>query len=210
MVQNDEKRHKYYNFIFFEGERLARLISNVLRISKLNQEEPQVNLQYTTVATTLDLVKSKTSTMLENNNFALEQSSELDNANEIEILIDQDAFVQIAINLVDNAIKFSNEHCTEPEQRKIVIVFDHEPNKKQQISFVVRDYGPGINKEHSDRIFDVFYRAGNELTRKTQGTGIGLALVNELTISMNGKVQFSNRNPGSEFRICLPYRLKNN
>jgi signal transduction histidine kinase len=54
------------------------------------------------------------------------------------------------------------------------------------------------------KIFRLFYRSGNELTRETVGTGIGLALVRQLTLAMNGRVDVVNRDPGAELRLTFP------
>jgi signal transduction histidine kinase len=54
------------------------------------------------------------------------------------------------------------------------------------------------------RIFELFYRPANELTRETAGTGIGLALVRQLAAAMGGRVDVRNRDPGAEFRVSLP------
>jgi signal transduction histidine kinase len=54
------------------------------------------------------------------------------------------------------------------------------------------------------KIFRLFYRPGNELTRETVGTGIGLALVRQLTAALGGTVDVINRDPGAEFRVEFP------
>jgi signal transduction histidine kinase len=54
------------------------------------------------------------------------------------------------------------------------------------------------------KIFKLFYRTENELTRETVGTGIGLALVQQLAQAMRGHVDIINRQPGAEFRLSLP------
>ena len=53
------------------------------------------------------------------------------------------------------------------------------------------------------KIFKLFYRSENELTRETVGTGIGLALVQQLTLAMKGQVDVVNKAPGAEFRVCF-------
>ncbi|MGH8473016.1 MAG: sensor histidine kinase [Gammaproteobacteria bacterium] len=70
--------------------------------------------------------------------------------------------------------------------------------------FRVRDYGPGVAKDQMKKIFRLFYRPQNELTRETIGTGIGLALVHQLALAMNGRVDVINREPGAEFRVAFP------
>jgi signal transduction histidine kinase len=71
------------------------------------------------------------------------------------------------------------------------------------IAFSVRDYGPGIPRDQLAKIFKLFYRVENELTRETVGTGIGLALVKQLTEAMGGRVDARNAEPGAEFTVTL-------
>ena len=70
--------------------------------------------------------------------------------------------------------------------------------------FTVRDYGPGIPADQLEKVFRLFYRTESELTRETVGTGIGLAIVHQLTTAMGGSVDVVNRQPGAEFRVSLP------
>jgi signal transduction histidine kinase len=99
---------------------------------------------------------------------------------------------------VDNAIKFS----AKAEQRKIDIGCTLLSNNTLQFS--VRDYGPGIDKDQMKKIFKLFYRTESGLTRDTVGTGIGLALVNQLAQLMDAKTDVVNTRPGAEFRISFP------
>ena len=70
--------------------------------------------------------------------------------------------------------------------------------------FTVRDFGPGVPKNQMKKIFQLFYRSESELTRETVGTGIGLAIVLQLSQSMNGTVDVINKDPGAEFRALFP------
>ena len=72
------------------------------------------------------------------------------------------------------------------------------------IKFQVRDYGAGVPRAQMRKIFNLFYRAGDELTRDTAGTGIGLALVKQLATAMHGRVDVVNREPGAEFVLVFP------
>jgi len=113
------------------------------------------------------------------------------------IMIDEDCFAQIIINLVDNAIKFSDN----ADHKAIEIT--SKLTGDQQVLFAVRDFGPGVAKDQMKKIFQLFYRSESELTRETVGTGIGLAIVHQLTVAMNGKVDIINREPGAEFRLTF-------
>ena len=69
--------------------------------------------------------------------------------------------------------------------------------------FTVRDYGPGVARDQMKKIFRLFYRSESELTRETVGTGIGLALVNELARAMGASVDVANAEPGAVFSLSL-------
>ena len=74
-----------------------------------------------------------------------------------------------------------------------------------RVLFTVRDYGPGIAKGQMRKIFELFYRPANELTRETAGTGIGLALVRKAIERLGGKVWAQSKpGEGLNFKIELP------
>ena len=112
--------------------------------------------------------------------------------------MDADCLTQVMINLVDNAIKFSAKAA----QKLIEVRCRLEPEGRIRLS--VRDHGPGVARNQAKKIFRMFYRSESELTRETVGTGIGLALVHQLVLAMNARVDVVNRDPGAEFRISFP------
>ncbi len=114
------------------------------------------------------------------------------------VVVDADSFVQILINLVDNALKFSARAAAQGGRDRL------PRHAAGRVTFRVRDYGPGIAPQHLKHIFKLFYRAEGELTRETVGTGIGLALVHELTSAMGGTVDVRNCDPGAEFTVTFP------
>lgn len=212
MVSDQKKLGEYYNYIFFEGERLGRLIGNVLRLSKLGQDRADISLEYVPLSTALDLLRSKTSTVLENNGFNLKINYGELKAGKYSILIDRDAFTQVTINLIDNAVKFTSEYLTRPDtsvnalSKQIDVNVGIDPKNSDKLRIGFRDYGPGISSIDQKHIFKSFYRAGNELTRKTTGTGMGLALVSELAQAMEGHIEFFNRPQGAEFIVSFQFR----
>ena len=142
----------------------------------------------------MDMVESKVTTQISHAGFALQLNCS--EAAAIQTLaVDDDAFVQILINLVDNAIKFSAQATERRIDVAAVALGDG------RVEFSVRDFGPGIARDQMKKIFRLFYRSENELTRETVGTGIGLALVHRLATAMGGEVDVINRDPGAEFRV---------
>ena len=193
----DDKKKSYYDFIYYESERLSRLIQNILQLAHMTRNDLNIELTTISVSELIDTIRSKVTSQVERNNFQLNLDCD-ENLADSKLEIDTDYFSQIIINLVDNAIKFSSD----AETKQIDIKCIHAGTDR--ISFSIRDYGPGIEKSQLKKIFTLFYRTENELTRKTVGTGIGLALVHQLTTAMNGEIDVITQNPGTMFSITFP------
>ena len=191
---DEEKRQSYYEYIHDESERLSRLISNVLELARITRNEPQFDMKPTTVAELMSNIESKITSQVERAGFELRFVRD-GHADQAIVSVDQDCFAQIIINLVDNAIKFSKD----ADQKSIEI--SSKLTGKNVVLFSVRDYGPGIPRNQMQKIFELFYRSESELTRETVGTGIGLAIVHQLTLAMHGSVDMVNVEPGAEFRL---------
>jgi signal transduction histidine kinase len=191
----DEARRKtYYDFIFHEAERLTRLINNVLQLARMSRNEQVGNLASMTVGDALAELKPRLESQLEPSGFELVISGDAE-VDAVRIAIDIDWFIQIFINLVDNAVKFSVDGDTQRVEIR------YQQMQDDRIQFSVRDYGPGIDPDQMKKIFRLFYRSENELTRETVGTGIGLALVQQLANAMQADIDVVNCDPGAEFRI---------
>ena len=193
---DEEKRQSYYEFIHDESERLTRLISNVLQLARITRNEPQFDIKPTVVGELLSNTESRITNQVERAGFELRFDRDSD-ADLATISIDEDCFAQIIINLVDNAIKFSRDAAEK------VIEVSSKRVAGDQIMFSVRDFGVGIPRDQMKKIFELFYRSESELTRETVGTGIGLAIVYQLTTAMNGSVDLVNVEPGAEFRVVF-------
>ena len=192
-----EKQQQYYEFIHDESERLTRLISNVLQLANITRNEPQFDLKPVTVGELMNQIESKISSQVQRAGFELKFQKD-EQADKATIDIDEDCFAQVIINLVDNAIKFSKD----AKEKRIGITSKLTSDNK--VMFAVRDFGPGVSRNQMKKIFKLFYRAESELTRETVGTGIGLAIVHQLSAAMNGKADVINQEPGAEFRVSFP------
>ncbi len=195
-VADENRKKAYYDYIFFESERLSRLIDNVLQLARLENHHEKTELTPHDPYLLMQRIKDKTQIQAEAAGFQLNLIFPDNRVGNSTILIDEDAFFQIMINLIDNAIKFSNNAA----KKEINIGLKIASRGKEAV-FYIRDFGPGIEKKQIKKIFRLFYRAGDELTRNTTGTGIGLALVVQLVDRMNAKIDLLNRNPGIEFQI---------
>jgi signal transduction histidine kinase len=117
------------------------------------------------------------------------------------VIGDERRLTQVLNNLVSNAIKYS------PDGGKILIKGDVHPD---YVTVSVRDEGIGVPQHEQGRIFQKFARLDNALSRKTEGTGLGLFLSKAIIEAHNGRIWFQNNNeltpgaPGTTFTFSLP------
>ncbi len=110
--------------------------------------------------------------------------------------MDSPLIEQAVVNLLDNAIKYSEVGST---------IEIHATEKYGEVIISIRDHGIGIDEEHLPRLFERFYRVDKARSRKLGGTGLGLAIVKHIIQAHNGKVTVESRpGKGSTFTLHLP------
>ena len=191
---DEGRRQVYYRYIQEESERLSRLIANVLALSRIGRDALTVSPQVMDLATLMALVQERVASQVERAGFRLVLECTAGGT----VRADSDALVQVLINLVDNALKFAAEGTEK------TVEIRGEPSRDGWVRIAVRDFGPGVPREQRRRVFQLFYRGPEAASRGIPGTGIGLALVERLTLAMGGRVEVVNREPGAEFRVELP------
>ena len=194
---NEEKRQGYYEYIHGESERLSRLIENVLQLARINRKQTELSIAAVGVDELLSNALSTISSLAQNANFEIEENFEQSALNSV-LQTSSDAAMQIIINIVDNAIKFSHN----AKIKKVCVRTNLLNDGSLEIG--IRDFGPGIAQSQLKKIFELFYRSENELTRETVGTGIGLALVHELATNLGITIDIRHCDPGVEFTINWP------
>ncbi|MGB3691115.1 MAG: HAMP domain-containing sensor histidine kinase [Spirulinaceae cyanobacterium] len=113
----------------------------------------------------------------------------------IEVKADRDRLKQVLLNLIDNAVKYSDN------SQPVKVVLER---LKDQATIQICDRGPGISLQHQVRIFERFYRIDEARCRSTGGTGLGLSIVKTLVEGMGGSVSVrSNPGQGSTFTVTL-------
>ena len=171
-----------------ETERLNSLIDNVLLASRLDAGEFVFHLEKENISElTENILKRYYKKEINSGElkFKLEEN--------IIASIDLNVFPSIITNLIDNAIKYS------PNQKEIIVEL---LNEKNAILLQVTDKGVGILNDDKEKIFNKFYRAGNEGTRTTKGTGLGLYIVKYILKNHNATISLKNNLPvGSIFEI---------
>ena len=190
-VDDDETRNKFLDIIDEESDRLARLIGDILILYDIEQNRDPVYEPFSTkdIIQNVELLVMREA---KNKNISISVDAEDD----IELIGDRDKFKQMLINLVYNAVKY-----TEPNGSVMVSSF----KDKRDFVLTVKDTGIGISKEDLPRIFERFYRVDKARSRNSGGTGLGLAIVKHIAISFNGVIDVkSTLGKGTTFIIKIP------
>jgi signal transduction histidine kinase/ligand-binding sensor domain-containing protein/DNA-binding response OmpR family regulator len=182
------------------ARRLLQLINQLLELSKIESGNTRLKIQRTGLLSFLKRVSASFMSYAEQKNITIKLNSRDITAEQMEkeifVYIDQEKMETVFYNLLSNAVKFT------PVGERIYI--DTIPDK-WNIEVNVTNTGTGISQENIEKIFDRFYQTDDSGTREFEGTGIGLALVKELTELHKGEV--SARSIGSKettFIIKLP------
>lgn len=189
---DDENKKKFLQIIEQQSNRLINLVENMLSVNKLQSFKDKfvyksVNAN-SIIDTVVQIVKHKYSEHI----FDLKLNKNIPN-----IVVDTDKFQQILINLIENAAKYSNDGTK-------VTVISNFSSTSEFISIKIIDEGIGIKQEDFDKIFTKFSRLDNPLTRKVQGSGLGLYITKTLVQKMSGNISVSSDENGSTFEILLP------
>ncbi|MGI0486968.1 response regulator [Pantanalinema rosaneae CENA516] len=173
------------------GKRLLELINDILDISKIEAGKMELYLEHFDVATLITDVVSRIHPQLDRSGHTFE----IDCPPNLGTLhADLSKLSQILLNLLDNAVKFT-------EQGMITLTVRRE----DQIVFTIADTGIGIEPEHLPYLFQSFYQVDDSATRKYGGTGLGLALSQRFCQMMGGTIAVESQlGQGSTFTVRLP------
>jgi signal transduction histidine kinase len=190
---SEEERKDAYRTITSETQRLSRLIEGVLNYSRIQQGKKVFHVEEEDLLPLVQEVVDRTENMLEEEfEFRIEITGE-----PMPVPVDSDAFSQALENLLTNAVKYSRE------RKQALIEIDYTPAK--QVLVGVQDFGIGIARKNRKKVFERFHRVEDEMTRKTSGTGLGLALARDLVRGFGGDIKLRSRlGEGSRFTIVLP------
>ena len=195
MVKDEKDRLKFYSIIRKESERLTHLINNVLDFSRMDAGVKEYNFLEADLVETVRSSLEAYKYQISESGFKIE--SELP-GEPVILKIDRDAISQVLLNLLNNAVKYSDE-----EKYIMVKVW----KDSDSAMFSVTDHGVGISKEEMKKIFDKFYRVSTTGTKETRGSGLGLTLAKRIVEAHGGRIDVESEvGKGSKFTVNIPLR----
>jgi signal transduction histidine kinase/FixJ family two-component response regulator len=195
----DPVQKDYVESISSSGSSLLSLINDVLDLSKLDAGKFIIEMVPFSVPELVHSVQVMLSPKTKRK--ALQFSCSVDTSIRYTLLGDPMRLTQILINLVGNAIKF-----TEKGGVYVNCVVEEEDDESVSLLFSIRDTGIGIPLEKTETIFERFTQADTDITRRYGGTGLGLAITKQLVEMQGGSIGVrSEKGSGTEFYFSIPY-----
>ncbi len=193
IIEDKEKVFRYLQMIRDENKRMHAQVENVLRISKLEKKELDIEKGSSNVEDVIYDAIEHVNLILQDRGGVIRNHFE---AVRTTVLINEVHFTNVIVNILENAIKYS------PEEPQIDI---YTENIKDMILIKVKDQGLGMSKVAQKRVFEKFYREHTGDLHNVKGHGLGLAYVKRIVEDHNGQVYVeSEKGKGSTFIIKLP------
>jgi Na+/proline symporter/nitrogen-specific signal transduction histidine kinase len=188
------RRKKFLGIIQKESERLTRLINQVLDLSKIESGNMEWHTSEIDLKEMIEESLAATSQLFEEKQIQVE----VDLPGSVPpIVADRDRIMQVMLNLLSNAAKFSDSTAGRVEVRLQV--------KDDHVQVDVSDNGPGIRPEDQPIVFEKFRQVGDTMTDKPQGTGLGLPISREIVCHFGGELWVeSTPGQGATFSFTLP------
>ena len=188
-----EQKRKFLEIIKTQSERLIKMVENVLAVSKLESQSGLFVFKPTNVLPIIEQAVNIVKFQYPKHTIKVKylQESKVHSV----IYVDSDKYQQVMVNLLENAAKYSNEGT-------LIIVEVVISNNDLLVRVI--DEGIGIEQIYLDKIFEKFSRIDSPLTRRTQGSGLGLYITKSLVEKMNGSISVISSEKGSTFEIKFP------
>lgn len=190
-VHDEKTKNKFLDIIDAESERLRRLIDDILSLSAIENPRETIREVVDAEQVTVDTCSLVELQAREKNvEFALIVRGHP------KFIGDIDKYKQLVINLVDNAIKYTESGG------KVKVRLEE---RKEDLTLTVSDTGLGIGEEHIPRLFERFYRVDKSRDRQKGGTGLGLAIVKHIVIGFGGSIDVQSEvGRGTTFTVVIP------
>ncbi|MBO4899281.1 MAG: response regulator [Lachnospiraceae bacterium] len=189
---------EYANSVKSSGQMLLMLVNDVLDFSKIEAGKMEITKAEFSFSSMLQSIMPMLKERADEKNLKLKIEL-LDDVPDGQIS-DDFRIRQILINLINNAIKYTDEGSV-----TLMLGGEYDGDDTYLLKMNVKDTGRGISEEDQEDLFEAFSRADVKKNRSIEGTGLGLAIVKSIVDSMEGKIEVSSRyGEGSEFIVHLP------
>ena len=193
-MEDPETAKSFLGIIDTEADRMNRLVKDLLQLSRMDNGKDSLTLKETNLLAILDVAVTKVALTAKQKNQQLNVLYDVNS--EIRANVDRDKFEQVILNVLSNAIKY-----TDDGGRIDVDAVEH----KDYARISVKDTGIGIPAEAQSRIFERFYRVDKARSRAMGGTGLGLAITKQIVEEHGGTIDVESREgDGTKFIITLP------
>jgi len=184
---------EFLGIINSESDRMSRLVSDLLRLSRMDYEQTNWTKEKLNVNELIIDVCRKLKIVAKNKNIKMHVESI---SKDLNIFFDRDGFEQILLNIAGNAVKYT------PGNGNIWVSAFEE---NQDVVISIKDDGIGIPKEDQIRIFDRFYRVDKARTRQMGGTGLGLSIAKQIAEAHDSKIIVNSEiKKGTEVKTIIP------
>jgi signal transduction histidine kinase len=193
-VNQPDRVREYGAYIESEGRRLTQVINNILDFSRIESGRKLFQFESCDIKGVVDETLEAFTVHLKQNGFTL--SYEAPQNALPKVVLDPDAIALALTNLLDNAIKYSDEM----KEIKVSVT-----QSDGFVAVAVADRGVGIAADEHEKIFEKFYRVSTGLVHDVKGSGLGLSLVKHIVVAHRGKITVRSKpGEGSVFTIQLP------
>ncbi|WP_343753733.1 ATP-binding protein [Lentibacillus halophilus] len=195
VAESKEEKNELAQIIRDESMRMGRLVNELLDLARMEAGHNQLNKETIDAGAYIDRIMKKFKGLAEENDVTLHLDKQLETES---IVIDPDRMEQVFTNLIDNAIRHTDDHGF-----VAVTVESSETN----VYASIKDNGAGIPEDDLAFVFERFYKADKSRTRngKKKGTGLGLAIAKNIVEAHGGSITVkSTKNEGTTFEIHLP------
>ncbi len=193
VIENAEMVKKYLGMIKEENKRLHAQVENVLRISRLEKRELDIEKHPHQTEFYIDEAIDHVELILQDKNGKIEKNYTAEHST---ILLNEIHFTNLIVNILDNAIKY----C---EKEPLIKISTY--NFKNFIVIRIEDNGIGMGKVAQKKVFEKFYREHTGNIHNVKGHGLGLAYVKQIVDDLNGEITLeSEKNRGTTFYIKIP------
>ncbi len=196
-LEEEEVATDFLKVINSESDRMSRLVSDLLRLSRMDHEETSWTKEKININ---EIVKDTyTKLLLQAKSKNIKMTCNLDSRNS-NVLFDKDGLEQILLNIIGNAIKYT------PEGGDVSIDISSETSR---VVISIKDSGVGIPKEDLNHVFERFYRVDKARTRQMGGTGLGLSIAEQIAKAHDSVIEIgSELHIGTTVDIKIPKLLK--